>query len=181
MALDIRSPCQEIQCTTAHTMAQSSNYGGDPTQTPPPFPGTTSGGDLAALAQEDRTSPVQPRARHGLATDQDVEDDAKRADTAPPKAMQCEGGCKRMFKRGCLFPTIDGMGWQGSVGLHCLDCYAEKWRTVKVGNKLENIEGMTQSRFSKCSKKKWELRLEVAKNYDRMNKDHMLARGTQGY
>ena len=55
-------------------------------------------------------------------------------------------------------------------GPHCLDCYAEKWTTVIVGDANEKIKEMSEARFSKFCKKTWEMRLVVALKYERMNK-----------
>ena len=34
-----------------------------------------------------------------------------------------------------MYPTIEGFGWQGSVGAHCMDCYLEKWSILELPGK----------------------------------------------
>ena len=46
----------------------------------------------------------------------------------------------------------------------------EKLATITVGDNSENVEKMTEARFSKLCKKKWELRLATALRYRQMCK-----------
>ena len=90
-----------------------------------------------------------------------------------PKAMMCEGGCRQLIKRLHLHPTIEGVGWQSSVGCHCFDCFAEKWDTIPSKNpeagaiKLANL---SVNQWSEKCKAKWAERLGIIGKYRTMTR-----------
>ena len=83
-------------------------------------------------------------------------------DEEPPKFMVCDGGCRRTRKRTFLYPTIDGIGWQGSLFLHCQDCFDHKWSEIETDQCTKTVSNITSSQWNNICKKKWEKRQGVA-------------------
>ena len=79
-----------------------------------------------------------------------------------PKNISCDGGCSRLIIRQHLWVVADGPGWQGSVQVHCLDCYSRKWQTMpgwnQKGEKLEqpvSVGKLSENKWSWNCKARW--------------------------
>jgi hypothetical protein len=113
------------------------------------------------------------RVIKGLAFSQDSQSTELEQFDKPPSDMRCEGGCGRYIKRTHLYPTISGVGWQGSVGCHCLDCFAEKWDVLDSKDTKAApiiVEKLTENQWSSKCKDKWADRLEIAGQYKNMSR-----------